>query len=66
MGRWPPRPPRSKFIKRKCWICNGFVRGARIVEYGPVAAKAVQEQMDSYRDLCNKVASFSSSFTLSI
>ena len=45
MGRWLPRPPRSKFIKRKRWMCNEFARGARIVEYGPMAAKAAQEQI---------------------
>ena len=45
MGRWPPRPPRSKFIKNKCLICNRFVEGARIVEYWPLAAKAAQEQI---------------------
>ena len=48
MGRWRPR---SKFIKRKCWICNEFVKGARIVEYGPMAAKAAQEQIHKERVL---------------
>ena len=28
-----------------CWICNGFARGAWILEYGPVAAKAALDQI---------------------
>ena len=45
MGWWPPRPPKSKLLKRTCWIWSGFVEEAGIVEYGPVAAKAAQEQI---------------------
>ena len=43
--RWPPRPPRSKFIKESVDCCNRFAREAGVLEYGPVAAKAVQEQI---------------------
>jgi len=49
MGRWPPRPARSKFIKESVAYWNGFVREARILEYGPVAAKAAQEQIHKGR-----------------
>ena len=45
MGRWPPRPSMSKLLKRMCCICSRFVQEARIVEYGPVADKAAQEQI---------------------
>ena len=34
MGRWPPRPYRSKFIRRSVDYCNRFLKEARIVEYG--------------------------------
>ena len=34
MGRWPPRPSRSKFIRLSVDYCNGFVKEARILEYG--------------------------------
>ena len=34
MGRWPPRPYRSKFIRRSVDYCNRFLNEARIVEYG--------------------------------
>ena len=42
MGRCPPKPSGGRFIKEKCWISNRFVKGARIVEYGPVPSKAVR------------------------
>ena len=45
MGQWPPRPPRSKFIREGVDYCNGFVTEARILECGPVAARAAQEQI---------------------
>ena len=28
MGRWPPRPPRSKFIREGADYCDGCVREA--------------------------------------
>jgi len=34
MGRWPPRPPRSKFRRISVDYCDRFVREARIREYG--------------------------------
>ena len=45
MGRWPPRPPRSKFIRESVDYCDGLVREAGILEYGPVATKAAQDQI---------------------
>ena len=49
MGPWPPRPPRSKFIRESVDYCNMFARDARILEYTPVAAKAAQEQIHEGR-----------------
>ena len=34
MGRWPPRPSRSKFIRLSVDYCNRFVKDARILVYG--------------------------------
>ena len=34
MGRWPPRPSRSKFIRLSADYCNRFVKDARILVYG--------------------------------
>ena len=45
MGRWPPRPPRSKFIRERADYCDMFVSEAEILEYRTVAAKAAQEQI---------------------
>jgi len=45
MGWWPPKLSGSRFIKEKCWISDRFVMGGRIVEYGPVAAKAAWGQI---------------------
>ena len=39
MGRWPPRPPRSKIIRESVGYFDRFVREAGILEYGPVAAQ---------------------------
>ena len=44
MDQWLPKPSRSKFIKEKYWISYRFVKVFRIVEYGPVPAKAVREK----------------------
>ena len=49
MGRWPPRPPRRKFIKESVDYCSMFAREARILEYKPVAAKAAREQIHEGR-----------------
>ena len=45
MGRWPPRPPRNKFIRERVDYYNKFVRVAGILEYRPVAAKVAQEHI---------------------
>ena len=39
------KPFRSKFIKEKYLISYRFVKVFRIVEYGPVPAKAVREKI---------------------
>ena len=46
MGRWPPRPSRSKFMRESVDYCNRFVREARTLENGPVAVKAAQAQIN--------------------
>ena len=45
MGRWLPRPPRSKFIRERVDYCTRFVREAGHLEYGPVGGKAAQDQI---------------------
>ena len=39
MGQWPPRPPKSKFIRERADCCARFVREVKIMKYGPVALR---------------------------
>ena len=45
MGRGPPEPSESQFIRQSVDYCLRFVEEARILEYGPEAVKAVPEQI---------------------
>ena len=45
MRRWSPRPPSTKFVNGNVDYYNVFAREALILEYGPVAAEAAQEQI---------------------
>ena len=49
MGQGPPKASENKFIRQSCDYCAWFVEEARILEYGPEAVNAVQEQIHKAR-----------------